>query len=157
MNFKLTATLFLSFLIATSCKEVNKNPETSAAESTATSSEQSNASEEQNTEVAFYAGGNEPAWNVQFKEGRMHFSAPDAVLKSFVAPIPEPEVSGNTSKYIAKSQRVLMEVVMVEEECIDTMSGEKNSRKVTVSIKPIAEKDFRVFEGCGSFNNNKKT
>ena len=84
------------------------------------------------------------------KKGKIHFKAPGASLKSFVAPIPEPEISGNSKKYIAQSHRVLMEVLITEEECIDTKSSKKSSHKVKVSIKPKSETDFNIFEGCGS-------
>ena len=43
-----------------------------------------------------------------------------------------------------------MEVLITEEECIDAVNSKKSSHKVKVSIKPKSEKDFNVFEGCGS-------
>ena len=158
MNFKSIAILFLCFFSLFSCKDSNKESNaTISTDTIATSEKNQNQSENiptnTQTGVSFLGGGGEPSWSVEFTDGKIHFNAPNETLRSFVAPIPEPEKDGNTTKYIAKSHRVIMEVLITEEECVDGMSGKKKSDKVKLSIKPIAEKDYKIYEGCGSYGN----
>ncbi len=156
MNYRIIITSTLFFLMAVSCKDTSKENSESIvpAETRATIEYNENQldsiAEGNENEISFRGEGTEPFWSIEFTNGKMHFKASDAVLKSFVAPIPEPEIVGNTIKYTASSKRVLMEVLITEEECINDMSGKKNSHKVKVSIKPISEENFNIYEGCGS-------
>lgn len=158
MNYRLLLVPIFSLIIAISCKEPNnKTAEPIApADTRATMEYNENqfdtvAKQTKDEETfTFSGGGTDPFWNVDFIKGQIHFKAPSATLRSFVAPIPEPEVSGNSTKYIAKSHRVIMEVLITNEECVNASSNTKNSHKVKVSIKPIAEENYNVYEGCGS-------
>lgn len=156
MNYKLLLIPVISLTIAISCKDTNQEvaKPTVPAETKATIEYNQNqldtVAKKDDDEFSFRGGGTDPYWSVQFIKGKIHFKAPDASLKSFVAPIPEPEISGNSKKYTAESHRVLMEVVITEEACVDTKNNKTSSHKVKVSIKPKAEKDFNVYEGCGS-------
>lgn len=156
MNYKFLLIPVFSLIMAVSCKDANKEviEPTVPAETKATIEYNENrldtVSKQTDENDTFRGGGTDPFWSVQFSKGKIHFKAPGASLKSFVAPIPEPEISGNSKKYIAQSHRVLMEVLITEEECIDTKSSKKSSHKVKVSIKPKSETDFNIFEGCGS-------
>ncbi len=156
MNYKFLLIPVFSLIMAVSCKDANKEviEPTVPAETKTTIEYNENrldtVSKQTDENDIFRGGGTDPFWSVQFSKGKIHFKAPGASLKSFVAPIPEPEISGNSKKYIAQSHRVLMEVLITEEECIDTKSSKKSSHKVKVSIKPKSETDFNIFEGCGS-------
>tara|TARA_R110002050_G_scaffold39568_2_gene96783 strand:- start:489 stop:968 length:480 start_codon:yes stop_codon:yes gene_type:complete len=154
-KFLLISTLFLA--LATACKDATKEDSESIvpAETRATieyNENQLDTIPETNDEVSFRGDGTEPFWNIEFKNGRMHFKAMDADLQSFVAPIPEPEILGNAKKYTASSKRVIMEVLITEGECINAMSGKKSTFKVKVSIKPVSQEKFNVYEGCGASN-----
>ena len=156
MNYKFILIPVFSLIMAVSCKDTKKEitEPTVPAETKATIEYNENrldtVSKQTEDGDTFRGGGTDPFWSVQLSKGKIHFKAPGASLKSFVAPIPEPEISGNSKKYIAQSHRVLMEVLITEEECIDAVNSKKSSHKVKVSIKPKSEKDFNVFEGCGS-------
>ena len=158
MNFNPITILIICFFTLFSCKDGKNEPTATISADTTVSSENNQNQPENfptatNTGVYFLGGGGEPSWSVEFTDGKIHFNAPNETLRSFVAPIPEPEKNGNTTKYIAKSHRVIMEVLITEEECIDGMSGKKKSDKVKLSIKPIAEKDYKIYEGCGTYGN----
>lgn len=156
MNYRLLLIPVISLTIAVSCKDTHKEAPkpTIPAETKATLEHSQNqldtVAKKSNDEYSFRGGGTDPYWSVLFTKGKIHFKAPDASLKSFVAPIPEPEISGNSKKYTAESHRVIMEVVITEEACEDTKNNKTSSHKVKVSIKPKAQKDFNVFVGCGS-------
>ncbi|MAP80747.1 MAG: hypothetical protein CL526_06630 [Aequorivita sp.] len=150
---------FTVLMISTSCKDNSKETTepTVPAETRATIEYSENQldtiKKENNTESAmtFKATGNEPFWSVNFKDGKVHFKAMDAALKSFTAPIPEAEVTGNTQKFVAQSHRVIMEVYITEEACQDSMSGQNYTHKVKVSIKPKSADNFNHYHGCGSY------
>lgn len=158
MNFKLMSFFLFGFITLISCKDVSQETNvTVPADTKATIEYNQNQldtiSKNTTNEISFLGGGSEPSWSVEFKEGKIFFNAPNEVLRSFIAPIPEPEKDGKSSKYIAKSHRVIMEVLLTEEECVDGMSGKKKSHKVKLSIKPTSEKDFKIYEGCGVYTN----
>ncbi|MCG2419844.1 hypothetical protein K8089_12505 [Aequorivita sp. F47161] len=158
MNYRVLLISIFSLIVAASCKEPNnKTTEPiTPAETRATMEYNENRLDtvaehtQINEDFSFSGGGTDPFWTVEFKGGQIHFTAPGETLRSFVAPIPEPEISGNTTKYIATSHRVLMEVLLTKEECITPTNSKKNTHKVKVSIKPKAAEDFNYYYGCGS-------
>jgi uncharacterized membrane protein len=158
MNYRLLLIPIFSLIITTSCKEPNKKTaEPIAPADTGVTMEHNKnqldaaAKQSESKEgFTFSGGGSDPSWTVEFKGGQILFTAPGETLRSFVAPVPEPEISGNTTKYIASSHRVLMEVLLTEEECITPTNGKKNTHKVKVSIKPKAAENFNFYYGCGS-------
>lgn len=154
--YRLILIPLFSLIIAVSCKDTTKESEVPIipADTRATIQYNENrldtVAKQNESGDSFRGGGTEPFWSVEFTNGKIHFKAPGETLKSFVAPIPEPEISGKSKKYTAKSHRVIMEVLLTKEECVDNTSGKKYSHKVKVSIKPTAQEDFNIYEGCGS-------
>ncbi len=155
----LLITLFFSLLIL-SCKETNKEiSETEAVVPVETEAVIENNINKPDTdtiakktqeEEGFRAGGNNPYWTVHFTKGKILFKAPGAPLQSYVAPIPEPEIVGNTKKYVANSHKVDMEILLTEEECISAISDKKNTHKVKVTLKTVKDDKPTIYEGCGS-------
>ncbi|MEM0517284.1 hypothetical protein [Aequorivita flava] len=158
MKYKVLLVPFFTLMIAVSCKEPNnKQSETVVpADTRATMEYNENRLDsvpkqsESAEDFTFSGGGADPSWTVEFKDGQIYFTAPGETLRSFVAPIPQPEINGNTKKYVASSHRVLMEVLLTEEECITPTNNKKNTHKVKLSIKPKAADNFNYYYGCGS-------
>ena len=82
---------------------------------------------------------------------KLHFQSPDENYKSITTTVNTVDVSGNTITFNSENDNDSIKVALIEEECIDGMSGKKNSHKVEVSIKRNIDKTSRTYEGCGSF------
>lgn len=92
--------------------------------------------------TSFRATGNEPSWRLDIGAGEM------TLLTNFgqdrlVAPTPKAQVSGTTTKYVARTDKGDLTATIVDQLCVDSMSGMPHPQSVTVVV------GGRTLTGCG--------
>ncbi len=103
--------------------------------------------------IDFIARGNEPFWslNIDFDKAMRFTSLTE------IAEFNTPAVEGvkaqdaDVTRYHAIVESGEMDVTIIADSCIDSMSGEKFSHTVFVRIKRGNDKDFKEFKGCGKY------
>ncbi len=157
MNIKVLLTLLILIPLTFSCKNT-KEPEAEPIIPTDTKAtmeynENRLDSIPANREFsgAFKGSGSEPFWSVTLDADKILFESADADLKSFTAPLTNPEISGNSTTFTADQKDGIIKVTLLEEKCTGAMNGIEMTHKVKVSLKLKNDKDFRNFEGCGAY------
>jgi heat shock protein HslJ len=92
--------------------------------------------------TAFRATGNEPGWRLDIAGSEM------SLLTNFgqnrlVAATPTPQVTGDTTKYLASTAQGELLVMIIDRLCVDSMSGMPHPQTVTVLS------GGRTLHGCG--------
>ncbi|MEM8560753.1 MAG: MliC family protein, partial [Pseudomonadota bacterium] len=93
--------------------------------------------------VSFRASGNEPGWYLEVREGKHLLFASDYGMQRVAAPDPGVSVSDNSRRYSATTESSQLEVEIINEACVDSMSGEEFSHQVSVMVNDA------VYRGCG--------
>ncbi len=91
--------------------------------------------------TAYTAMGNEPFWSVQIKDSGITFRTPDKEPVTY--PYQPPQQRGSQKEFTSKTGNSSIKVLVKEEPCTDTMSGEKFPYTVE------ATKDGKTYYGCG--------
>jgi len=91
---------------------------------------------------SFRATGNEPSWRLDIGRTEM------TLLTNFgqdrlVTATPKAEVSGGTTRYVARTDQGQMTATIVDQLCVDSMSGMPHPQSVTVVVGD------RTLAGCG--------
>ena len=91
---------------------------------------------------SFRATGNEPSWRLDIGSTEL------TLLTNFgqdrlVAATPTAEVSGGTILYVARTEQGELTATIVDQVCVDTMSGMPHPQSVTVVVGD------RTLTGCG--------
>ena len=94
------------------------------------------------TGTAFRATGNEPSWRLDIGSKEM------TLLTNFgqdrlVAATPTAQVSGGTTKYVARTNQGELTATIVNHLCVDSMSGMPHPQSVTVVV------GGKTLTGCG--------
>jgi heat shock protein HslJ len=92
--------------------------------------------------TAFRATGNEPSWRLDIGSAEM------TLLTNFgqdrlVAATPTARVSGGTTRYVARTDQGELTATIVEQLCVDSMSGMPHPQSVTVVV------GGKTLIGCG--------
>jgi heat shock protein HslJ len=92
--------------------------------------------------TAFRATGNEPSWRLDIGPTEM------SLLTNFgqtrlVAPTPKAQVTGATRKYVARTDKGELTATIVDQLCVDSMSGMPHPQSVTVVT------GGQTLTGCG--------
>jgi heat shock protein HslJ len=90
----------------------------------------------------FRATGNEPSWRLDIGNTEM------TLLTNFgqdrlVAATPTAQVSGGTTKYVARTNQGDLAATIVNQLCVDSMSGMPHPQTVTVNVSG------KTLTGCG--------
>jgi heat shock protein HslJ len=90
----------------------------------------------------FRATGNEPSWRLDIGNTEM------TLLTNFgqdrlVAATPTAQVSGGTTKYVARTNQGDLAATIVNQRCVDSMSGMPHPQTVTVNVSG------KTLTGCG--------
>jgi len=90
----------------------------------------------------FRATGNEPSWRLDIGNTEM------TLLTNFgqdrlVAATPKAQVSGGTTRYVARTDKGELTATIVDQLCVDSMSGMPHPQKVTVVV------GGKTLTGCG--------
>jgi heat shock protein HslJ len=93
-------------------------------------------------ETPFRATGNEPSWRLDIGSTEM------TLLTNFgqdrlVAATPTAQVSGVTTRYVARTKQGELTATIVKQLCVDTMSGMPHPQSVTVVV------GGKTLTGCG--------
>jgi heat shock protein HslJ len=92
--------------------------------------------------TSFRATGNEPSWRLDIGSTEM------VLLTNFgqdrlVAATPMAQVSGGTTKYVARTDQGDLTATIVNQLCVDSMSGMPHPRAVTIVV------GGKTLTGCG--------
>lgn len=102
--------------------------------------------------VGFLASGNEPFWSLEINfDSEMTFKIPDGYTISVPVPEVVKAMDANVVRYAATTEKGTLTVQIQKMECINDMSGEKMDFQVTVDTKQHADKDLKIFKGCGCY------
>jgi heat shock protein HslJ len=92
--------------------------------------------------AAFRATGNEPSWRLDIGHTEL------TLLTNFgqdrlVAATPKAQVSGGTTRYVARTDQGELTATIVDQLCVDSMSGMPHPQSVTVVV------GGQTLTGCG--------
>lgn len=156
MNFRIQIIAILISLAVLSCNNGNKEHNDPIGPTDTRSTMEYNQNRldsipENRSSNNFKGGGGEPFWSVEIKDKKLHFQSPEKNFKSITTTISTVDASGGTITFNSENANEIIKVALIEQECIDGMSGKKNSHKVEISIKRNLDKNLTTYEGCGSF------
>ncbi len=107
--------------------------------------------------VDFYAFGNEPSWALDIDfETNMTFKNGDGRDVTTATGKGEKAMDANVIRFASKNATAFLSVQIMQQGCVDPMSGEKFEYKVMVETKNTNETTEQHFSGCGKYitNNN---
>ena len=93
--------------------------------------------------VDFRATGNEPGWFLEIVDEQFIRMIANYGNNRVVTPVPSPQSTEEGTIYEAETEAHKIRIVIQQESCRDTMSGEEFESKVTVNL------DTETFIGCG--------
>jgi putative lipoprotein len=93
--------------------------------------------------VDFRAVGNEPGWFLEIQQGKHLLFVGDFGSRRVVTPDPGEQAQDGARTWHAVTESADLKVEVVQETCIDNMSGEQLPDRVTVTL------DATVLYGCG--------
>jgi putative lipoprotein len=93
--------------------------------------------------VDFRATGNEPGWLLEIVDEDSIRILTNYANNRAVAPTPSPQSVEEAKIYEVKTESHRIRIIIQQESCIDTMSGEQFESKVTMHL------DDETFTGCG--------
>lgn len=102
--------------------------------------------------VDFTASGNEPFWSLDIKfDSTIHFKTMEGM--ELISPIGKGEKAAdvNITRYHSESPEGSIIVQLLKQNCINDMSGAKNSFKVDVQVKMAGDTEYKNYKGCGRF------
>lgn len=108
--------------------------------------------EKENKAIGFKATGNEPFWNIEidFTNKKMKFKSMEGI--SIITPLPKlvkPQDIDAVS-YRAQTESGTLQVMIIRDECTDSMSGKKSGYKVRVNVQ-MGNGDMKTYKGCGDY------
>lgn len=105
-----------------------------------------------NTSYGFKATGNEPFWDLEidFANKKMKFKTMEG--DSIVTPLNKPVKPQDIDavSYRAQTESGALNVMIIRDECTDSMSGKKSGNKVRLSVQ-MGEGDMKDYNGCGDY------
>ena len=93
--------------------------------------------------VDFRAIGNEPGWSLEIQAGQHLLFTGDTGMRRRLTPDPGALVQGQRRRWHAVTEAVDLQVEVIDEPCVDTLSGETFPSGVTVTL------DGETLYGCG--------
>ena len=93
--------------------------------------------------VDFRAVGNEPGWHLEVKSGQNILFVSAYGMQLAMVSDPAEASTGSTHVYSGTSDGRDLQVEIVEQPCVDTMSGAQFTHRVSVTFENT------VYEGCG--------
>jgi heat shock protein HslJ len=101
--------------------------------------------------IYFRGNGNEPNWNLKISEKIIEFNSLKPGFESFISNHVEPvrAMDANVKMYRVTDKSVTMIIQIMQQECINTMSGDKSSYSVRIEIVKNNKSTF--LSGCGNY------
>lgn len=103
--------------------------------------------------IYFRAAGNEPFWSLKMSETGFQFSYFTSKIQTFNASPTNPIVNQdtNTKIYRLETQSGLMNVIITQSDCKDSMTGVLSPYTVEVELKLGEAPIFTTYRGCGEY------
>ena len=137
------------FLLISSCKSASPKPK--EALKTEPTPEYTQQIENLDQGIYFRGVGNEPEWSLKISEKTIEFSSLkpgfELVSSNHVEPIRA--MDANVKRYSLKTNFGVMTIQLIQQECINTMSGEK--KPYIVQVQFTKENQTTSFKGCGNY------
>lgn len=101
--------------------------------------------------IYFRGMGNEPEWSLKISETAIEFNSLKPDFESFTSPHMEPvrAMDANVKMYRLTTGSGRMNIQLSQQECINTMSGEKFP--YTIRIEITNNNKSNTFNGCGFY------
>jgi len=151
MNFKSAILLLLTIVFLSSCNDKTRTgnrPE----KITEPAAEETVAAQPESSDDYFFKGiGTEPFWSITINDDSILLDFMNEEPEDMRIPLPEPEESGNTIRYLSETTSKIIAVTLTEENCSDSMSDLTYSHKVEIEIKNKRDSEIISFRGCGNY------
>lgn len=101
--------------------------------------------------IYFRGNGNEPDWSLKVSEKTIEFTSLIPGLESLTGDHVEPlqAMDANVKMYRVASGAVSMIIQIMQQECVNTMSGDKSSYSVRIEI--VKDNNSKFLNGCGNY------
>jgi len=101
--------------------------------------------------IYFKGNGNEPDWNLKISKKNIQFTSLISGFESFIGNHVEPisAMDANVKIYQVKTEAVRMNIQIMQQECINTMSGDKSGYSVRVEL--VKDNKSTFLNGCGNY------
>jgi heat shock protein HslJ len=101
--------------------------------------------------IYFRGNGNEPDWNLKISENTIEFSSLIPGFESLIGNHVEPlrAMDANVKMYRVTDKSVTMIIQIMQQECINTMSGDKSAYSVRIEI--VKNNNSTFLNGCGNY------
>lgn len=103
--------------------------------------------------IYFRANGNEPDWSLKISENDIEFTSLKLGFESLKGDHVDPvrAMDANVKMYRVATTKGTMNIQIQQQECINTMSGDKSAYTVRIEIIKDKSGDSTNFNGCGSY------
>lgn len=103
--------------------------------------------------IYFRANGNEPDWSLKISENDIEFSSLKPGFESLRGAHVDPirAMDANVKMYRVATAKGAMNIQIQQQECMNTMSGDKSAYTVRIEIVKDKSGDSTNFNGCGSY------
>lgn len=101
--------------------------------------------------IYFRANGNEPDWNLKISQKAIEFTSLKLGFESIKGTHVDPirAMDSNVKMYRVATAKGTMSIQIQQQECINTMSGDKSLYSVRIEIQK--DNNSTNFNGCGSY------
>ncbi|PVX47818.1 heat shock protein HslJ [Flavobacterium sp. 103] len=101
--------------------------------------------------IYFRGNGNEPDWNLKISENTIEFSSLMPGFETLTGNHVEPlrAMDANVKMYRVTDKSITMIIQIMQQECVNTMSGEKSSYSVRIEI--VKDNNSTFLSGCGNY------
>jgi heat shock protein HslJ/uncharacterized membrane protein len=103
--------------------------------------------------IYFRANGNEPDWSLKISDKTIEFTSLKLGFESLKGSHVEPirAMDANVKMYRVVTSKGTMNIQIQQQECINTMSGDKSPYSVRIEITKDKSGDSTNFNGCGNY------
>ena len=138
----------IAILIA-SCKSTATTPKETVKSEPTTAYKQQMENLENGT--YFRGNGNEPDWSLKISEKTIDFTSLKPGFESLTGAHAEPirAMDANVKMYRVTTAAGLMIIQIMQQDCTNTMSGEKSSYSVRIEI--VKDNNSTFLSGCGNY------
>lgn len=101
--------------------------------------------------IYFRGNGNEPDWNLKISEKTIEFTSLILGFESLSGNHVEPiqAMDANVKMYRVKTGAITMIIQIMQQECVNTMSGDKAAYSVRIEI--VKDNKSKFLSGCGNY------
>ena len=100
--------------------------------------------------IYFRANGNEPFWSLEMSDQIIRLKTPtDSLLIPSSSPV---RSDSSMIQYRLETEKSIIHIDIVPQECIHSMSGHKSPYVVNISYRLTSEKDLKSVNGCGQYH-----